>query len=82
MNNHPPGGDAPGERREDMTDNEAYKILGARVMELTEKEEVQKKMLEILHKESKEAAEKWVYSLAIATLCITPEEFANYAVSR
>lgn len=64
-----------------MTDKESCKILGDRVTELTEKEEVQKKMLEILHKESKEAAEKWVYSLAIATICITPEEFAIYAAN-
>lgn len=64
-----------------MTDKEAYKILGDRVTELTKKEEVQKKMLEILHKESKEAAEKWVYSLAIATICITPEEFAIYVAN-
>lgn len=65
-----------------MMDKEAYKILGDRVAELTEKEEVQKKMLEILHKESKESAEKWVYSLAIATLCMTPEEFAKYAANK
>lgn len=56
-------------------------ILGDRVMELTEKEEVQKKMVEIAKAESKEAAEKWVYSLAIATICITPEEFAIYAAN-
>lgn len=62
-----------------MTDKEAYKILGDRVAELTKKEEIQKKMLEILHKKSKEASEKWIYSLAIATLCITPEEFEIYA---
>ena len=74
-------GNAPGERREDMTDKEAYKILGDRVTELTKKEEVQNKMLEIFRKESKEAAEKWVYSLAIATICITPEEFAIYAAN-
>ncbi len=30
-------GNAPGERREDMTDKEAYKILGDRVTELTKK---------------------------------------------
>ena len=56
----------------------AGRKLGDRAAELTEKEEVQKKMLEILQKESKEAAEKWVYSLAIATLCITPKEFEQY----
>lgn len=61
-----------------MTDKEACKILGDRVSELCENKEVQNKMLEILRKESKEAAEKWVYSLAIATLCITPEEFEQY----
>lgn len=67
-----------GQSEGDMTDKEVCKILGDRAAELTEKEEVQKKMLEILQKESKEAAEKWVYSLAIATLCITPKEFEQY----
>lgn len=62
-----------------MTDKEAYKILGDRVAELCENKEIQNKMLEILHKESKEEAEKWVYSLAVATLCMTPEEFEKYA---
>lgn len=65
-----------------MTNSEAYKILGDRVQELCKNTSVQSKMLEILHKESKEATEKWVYSLAMATLCATPEQYAEYAESR
>ena len=52
-----------------MTDNEAYKLIGERAEELTSNTEVQKKMVEIAKTEGKEKAEKFLYNLAIATLC-------------
>lgn len=51
-----------------MTDKEAYNLIGERAAELTKRPEIQKKMLEIANAESKEAAVKWVYMAAIATL--------------
>ena len=51
-----------------MTDNEAYNLIGERAAELTKRPEIQKKMLEIANAEGKEAAVKWVYLAAIATL--------------
>lgn len=52
-----------------MTDNKAYKLIGERAEELTSNTEVQKKMVEIAKAEGKEKAEKFLYNLAIATLC-------------
>lgn len=52
-----------------MTDKEAYKLIGDRAQALTERAEVQKKMIEIATNENKEAAVKWLYMAAIATLC-------------
>ena len=52
-----------------MTDNEAYKLIGERAEELASNTEVQKKMVEIAKTEGKEKAEKFLYNLAIATLC-------------
>ena len=52
-----------------MTDNEAYKLIGERAEELTSNKEVQKKMVEIAKTDGKEKAEKFLYNLAIATLC-------------
>jgi len=51
-----------------MTDNEAYKLIGERVEELTKEKEVQKKMVEIANAEGREKAEQFLYRLAIATL--------------
>ena len=52
-----------------MTDNEAYKLIGKRADELSNNTEVQQKMVEIARVEGKEKAEKFLYNLAIATLC-------------
>ena len=54
-----------------MTDKEAYKIIGERAEELTKNAEVQSKMLCIAKREGEEAAEKWLYMLAVATLAGT-----------
>ena len=51
-----------------MTDKQAYKIIGERVKELIKFEQVQKKMLSVANAEGKESAEKYIYNLAIATL--------------
>lgn len=51
-----------------MTNEQAYKLIGERAQELSEKPEVQKKMVEICRQEGKEKAENFLYSLAIATL--------------
>ena len=51
-----------------MTNDEAYKIIGKRATELVKKLEVQKKMLEIAKTKGKDAAEKWLYMTAVATL--------------
>lgn len=52
-----------------MTNNEAYKLIGERANELSKNTEVQNKMVEIAKTEGKEKAEKFLYNLAIATLC-------------
>ncbi len=52
-----------------MTDKEAFALIGERAGELAKRSEVRKKMLEICKKEGKEAAEQYVYTLAVATLC-------------
>ena len=54
--------------RKNMTDNEAYKLIGERAQELSKRADVQKKMVEIAHKDGKAEAEKWLYRCAIATL--------------
>ena len=52
-----------------MTYNEAYKLIGERAEELTKNIEIQKKMVEIAKSDGKEKAEKFLYNLAVATLC-------------
>ena len=51
-----------------MTNEQGYKIIGERVSELVKRQDIQDKMIDIASKNGKEAAEKWVYTLAIATL--------------
>lgn len=51
-----------------MEEQEAYKVIGDRVRELIERDDVKSKMLEIANEKSKEDAEQFVYRLAIATL--------------
>ena len=52
-----------------MTDKEAYRIIGERAEELVKLPEVQKKMIAIARENGKDAAESYVYKLALATLC-------------
>ena len=52
-----------------MNNNEAYKLIGKRAEELSKNTEVQKKMIEIASTDGKEKAIKYLYNLAIATLC-------------
>ena len=56
------------ESEENMTDEEAYKLIGERAEELSKRSDVQKKMVEISSKDGKAEAEKWLYRFAIATL--------------
>ena len=51
-----------------VANDEAYKIVGKRATELVKNIEVQKKMLEIAKTKGKDAAEKWLYMSAVATL--------------
>ena len=51
-----------------MTDEQGFAMSGERASELAKNIDVQKKMIEIDKSESKEAAIKYVYTLAIATL--------------
>ncbi len=52
-----------------MTNQEAYEMIGRRAEELATVPSVQNKMLDISRKEGKEAAEKYLYLLAVANLC-------------
>lgn len=51
-----------------MTNEQGFAMIGNRASELAKNTDVQKKMIEIAETESKEAAVKYVYMLAIATL--------------
>ena len=52
-----------------MTNEQAYKIIGERAIELSKNKDIQNKMVEIAQKEGKEKAEQYLYMLAISTLC-------------
>lgn len=52
----------------EMTDKEAYKIIGERAEEIAKLPEVQQKMVEIAHRQGKDAAEKYLYIATIGTL--------------
>lgn len=52
-----------------MTNEQGFAMIGKRAEELVKDTKVQNKMVEIAKTESKEAAEKYLYMLAIATLC-------------
>lgn len=56
------------ESEDNMTDEEAYRLIGERAAELSKRSDVQKKMVEIADKDGKAEAEKWLYRAAIATL--------------
>lgn len=51
-----------------MNDVQAIRLIGERAEELSRNKDVQNKMLEIARRDGQEAAEKFVYNLAIATL--------------
>lgn len=51
-----------------MKSEQGFAMIGERAEELTKDVKVQNKMIEIVKSESKEAAEKYLYMLAIATL--------------
>ncbi len=52
-----------------MTNEQGFALIGMRAEELAKDAGIQAKMVEIAETESKEAAEKYLYTLAIATLC-------------
>ena len=51
-----------------MSDKEAFDLIGRRARELTALPEIREKMAELAGKSGKEAAERMVYLMAIATL--------------
>ena len=51
-----------------MTDKEACRMIGERAEKLIKEPNVKKKMVEIARTDGKDAAEKWLYRFAIATL--------------
>lgn len=52
-----------------MTNEQGFAMIGKRAEELAKDAKVQGKMVEIAKTENKEAAERYLYMLAIATLC-------------
>lgn len=52
-----------------MTNEQGFSMIGERADALAKDTVVQKKMMEIEAKEGKEAAIKFLYLLAISTLC-------------
>lgn len=52
-----------------MTNEQGFVMIGMRAEELAKDTGIQMKMVEIAKTENKEAAEKYLYMLAIATLC-------------
>ena len=62
-----------------MTNEEAIKTVQERAKELSENPAVKRKGFEIFQKEGGEAANEFLFNLAIATLYFTPEEFKQYA---
>ncbi len=52
-----------------MTNEQGFAIIGKRAEELSKNKDIQAKMLQIVKTDGKEAAEKYLYMLAIATLC-------------
>lgn len=51
-----------------MDNKEMYDLIGNRAKELTKDKKVQAQMIQIFNEQGKEAAETFVYKLAIATL--------------
>lgn len=61
--------DNKGEQGMEMTNEQGFAMIGKRAEELAKDADVQLKMVDIANSESKEAAERYLYMLAIATLC-------------
>ncbi len=51
-----------------MTEKDASQLVGERLKALIDREDIQRKMLEIANRDGKEAAVKWIYGCVIATL--------------
>ena len=51
-----------------MTNKEAYALIGERAEQLSKMPDVQEKMIRLARENGKEAAEKWLYLAAVATL--------------
>ena len=51
-----------------MTDQEAYTVIGERMKLCADDRQVQRTMVEIARVDGKEAAEKWLFWFALATL--------------
>ena len=53
-----------------MTDKEAYKLIGKRAAEIAKKPSIQKIMVNMIEDgHTKEEVEKWLYMVAIGSLC-------------
>ena len=52
----------------EMTDQEAYKIIGERMQVCADNPQVQREMVRIAKTEGKEKAEQWLFYFALATL--------------
>lgn len=52
-----------------MTNEQGFSMIGERAAELAKDTAVQNKMVEIAKSDSKETAEKYLYMLAVSTLC-------------
>jgi hypothetical protein len=53
-----------------MTDKQAYELIGERAAEIAKKPSIQKIMVNMIEDgHTKEEVEKWLYMVAIGTLC-------------
>ncbi len=52
-----------------MTNEQGFSMIGERANALAKDSNVQKKMMEVQAREGKEAAVRFLYLLAISTLC-------------
>ena len=53
-----------------MTDKQAYELIGERATEIAKKPSIQKIMVNMIEDgHTKEDAERWLYMVAVGTLC-------------
>lgn len=53
-----------------MTDEQAYELIGKRAAEIAKKPSIQKIMMNMIEDgHTKEEAEKWLYMVAVGSLC-------------